>query len=152
MGKFFDSAIQLGVVNGKEVINVSSSQTEGFRDVTLTFMGEKDHSCAFVTMQQQCSKQGSAFSSHGDTNSQLENTFNNLNVHIIEEKVEPFRNSWGVKRNLLRHLVLVQLAWKFCLLDEALIKIKIKNKKLLGMRSFNSVCGKFVQRVLNRMF
>ena len=56
---FPDGAIKPGVVNGNEVINVSSCQTEGFRDGTRTSLGEKDHSCAFVIMQQ-VSKQRSA--------------------------------------------------------------------------------------------
>ena len=85
MGKFPDGAIKPGVVNGNEVINVLSCQTEGFRDGTRTYLGEKDHSCAFVIMQQ-VSKQGSAVSAHGDTNTLLENTIANLNVHIVEEK------------------------------------------------------------------
>ena len=60
---FFDNAIKLGVVNGDEVINVSSCQTEGFRDGTRTFLGEKDHRCAFVIMQQ-VREQGSAIGAH----------------------------------------------------------------------------------------
>ena len=90
---FSDGAIKPGVVNGNEVINVSSCQTEGFRDGTSP--GEKDHSCAFVIMQQEVSEQGSAISAHGDTNTLLENTIANLNVHIVEEKVEHFRNFLG---------------------------------------------------------
>ena len=77
-----DGAIKPGVVNGNEVINVSSCQTEGFRDVTRTSPGKKDHSCAFVIMQQQVSEQGSAISAHEDTNTLLGNTIANLNVHI----------------------------------------------------------------------
>ena len=92
---FPDGAIKPGVVKGNEVINVSSCQTEGFRDGTRTFPGEKDHSCAFVIMQQQVSEQGSAISAHGDTNTLLENTTANLNVHIVEEKVEHFCNLPG---------------------------------------------------------
>ena len=92
---FADGAIKPGVVNGNEVINVSSCQIEGFRDGTRTSRGEKDHSCAFVIMQQQVSKQGSAISAHGDTNTLLENTIANLNVHIVQEKVEHFRNFPG---------------------------------------------------------
>ena len=91
---FPDGAIKPGVVNSNEVINVSSCQTEGFRSGTHTSPGEKDHSCAFVIMQQG-SEQGSAISAHGDTNTLLENTIANLNVHIVEEKVEPFRNFPG---------------------------------------------------------
>ena len=60
---FPDGAIKLGVY-GNEVINVSSCQTEGFRDGTRTSPGEKDHSCAFVIMQQ-VSEEGSAISAHG---------------------------------------------------------------------------------------
>ena len=37
---------------------------------------------------QQVSQQGSAISAHGDTNTLLENTIANLNVHIAEKKVE----------------------------------------------------------------
>ena len=48
MGKFFGLRYQ--IANGK-VINVSSCQTEGFRDGTRTSPGEKDHSCAFVIVQ-----------------------------------------------------------------------------------------------------
>ena len=92
---FPDGAIKPGVVYGNEVINVSSCQTEGFRDGTRTSPGEKDHSCALVIMQQQVSQQGSAISAHGDTNTLLENAIANLNVHIVEEKVEPFRNFPG---------------------------------------------------------
>ena len=54
----------------------------------------EDHSCAFVIMQQ-VSEQGSAISAHGDTNTLLENTIANLNVHIVEEKVEHFCNFPG---------------------------------------------------------
>ena len=90
MGKFFRWHHQTGGCNGNEVINVSSCQTEGFRDGTRTSPGEKDHSCAFVITQQQVSDQGSAISAHGDTNALLENTIANLNVHIFEEKVEHF--------------------------------------------------------------
>ena len=70
---FPDGAIKPGVVNGNEVINVLSCQTEGFRDGTRTSPREKDHSCAFIIMQQ-VSEQGSAISAHGDTNTLLENT------------------------------------------------------------------------------
>ena len=70
---FPDGAIKPGVVYGNEVINVSSCQTEVFRDGTCTSPGEKDHSCAFVIMQQQVSEQGSATSAHGDTYALLEN-------------------------------------------------------------------------------
>ena len=63
-----DGATKLGAANGNEVINASSRQTEGPRDGTCTSPGEKDHSCAFVIMQQQVSEQGSAISAHGDTN------------------------------------------------------------------------------------
>ena len=59
---------------------------------------EKDYCCAFVIMQQQVSEQGSAISAHGDTNTLLENMAANLNVHIVEEKVEPFRNFLGRKK------------------------------------------------------
>ena len=72
---FPDGAIKPGVVNGNEVINVSSCQTEGFRDGTRTSPGEKDHSCAF-------SEQGCAISAHGDTNTLLENTIANLDVCV----------------------------------------------------------------------
>ena len=41
------------------------------------------------------SEQGSAISAHGNTNKLLENTIANLNVHIVEEKVEHFRNFPG---------------------------------------------------------
>ena len=97
MGKFSDGAIKPGVVNGNEVIDVSSCQTQGFRDGTRTFLAEiqKDHSCAFVIMQQQVSEQWSAISAHGDTNTLLENTIVNLNVHIVMEKVEHFHNFPG---------------------------------------------------------
>ena len=64
--------IKPGVVYGNEVINVSSRQTEGFRDETRTSLGEKDHSCAFLIMQHQVSEQGSAISAHGDTNTPFE--------------------------------------------------------------------------------
>ena len=88
---FPDGATKPEVVNGIEVINVSSCQTEGFRDGTRTSLGEKDHSCAFTIMQQ-VSEQGSEISAHGDTNTLLENTIANLKVHIFEEEVEHFRN------------------------------------------------------------
>ena len=89
-----NGAIKPGVVNRNEVINISSCQTEGFRDGTRTSPKEKDDSCAFVIMQQ-VSEQESAISAHGDTNTLLENTIANLNVHIVEEKVEHFRNFLG---------------------------------------------------------
>ena len=54
---FPDGAIKPGIVNGNEVINVSSCQTKEFRDGTRTSQGEKDHSRAFVIMQQ-ASEQG----------------------------------------------------------------------------------------------
>ena len=92
---FPDGAIKPRVVNGNDVMNVSSCQTEGIRDGTCTSPGEKDHSCAFVIMQQQVSEQGSAISAHGETNTLLENTIANLNVHIVQEKVEHFRNFPG---------------------------------------------------------
>ena len=92
---FPNGAIKSGVVNGNEVINVSSCLTEGFREGTLTSPGEKDHSYAFVIMQQQVSEQGSAISAHGNTNILLENTIANLYVHIVEEKVEHFPNFLG---------------------------------------------------------
>ena len=76
-----------GFVNGNEVINVLSCQTEGFRDGTRTSPEEKDRSCAFVIMQQ-VNEQGSAISAHEDTNTLLENTIANLNVHIVEENVK----------------------------------------------------------------
>ena len=44
---------------------------------------------------QQVSEQGSAISAHGDTNRLLEHTIANLNVHIVQEKVEHFRNFPG---------------------------------------------------------
>ena len=91
---FLDGAIKPGVVNGNEVINVPSCQTEGFRDGTRTSLGEKDHSCTLVIMQQ-VHEQGSAISVHGDTNTLLENTIANLNVRIVQEKVEHFRNFLG---------------------------------------------------------
>ena len=91
---FPDGAIKPGVVNGNEVINLSSCQTEGFRDGTRTSLREKDYSCAFVIMQQ-ASEQRSAISAHGDTNTVLENTIPNLSVHIAEKKVEHFRNFPG---------------------------------------------------------
>ena len=68
---------------------------KGFRDGTRTSLGEKDYSCAFVIMQQQVSNQGSAISAHGDTNALLENSIANLNVRIVQEKVEHFRNFPG---------------------------------------------------------
>ena len=92
MGKFSRWRHQTGGCYGNEDINVSSCQTEGFRDGTHTSPGEKDHSCAFVIMLQQVSEQGSAISAHGNTNTLLENTIANLNVHIVQEKVEHFRN------------------------------------------------------------
>ena len=92
---FPNGTIKPGVVNGNEVINVSSCQTEGFRDGTHTSPGEKDHSCASVIMQQQVSEQRSEISAHGDTNTLLENTIAIRNVHIFEEKVEHFRNFPG---------------------------------------------------------
>ena len=87
-------AIKPGVVYGSEVINVSSCQTEGFRDGTRTSPGEKDHSCALVIMQQ-VSEQGSAISAQGDTDTRLENTIATLNVHIVEEEEEHFCNFPG---------------------------------------------------------
>ena len=89
-------SLKPGVVNGNEVINVSYCQTEGFRDRTHTSPGENDNSCAFVIMQQEDSEQGSRISAHGDINSLLENTIANLNVHIVEEKVEHFRHFPGL--------------------------------------------------------
>ena len=74
-----------------------SCQTKGFRDGTRTSPGVKDHSWAFGIMQQ-ASEQGSAISAHGDTNTlleKLENTIANLNVHIVQEKVEHFHNFPG---------------------------------------------------------
>ena len=95
MGEFSRWRHQTGdFVDGSEVIGVSACQAEGFRYGTRTSLGEKDHSCTFVIMQQ-VSEQGSAISAHGDTNTLLENTIANLNVHIIEEKVEHFRNFPG---------------------------------------------------------
>ena len=91
---FPDGAIKPGVVYGNAVINVSSCETEGFRGWTRTSPGEKDHSCAFVIMQQ-VGEQGSAISTHGDTNTLLENTIANLNVHIFQEEVEHFCNFPG---------------------------------------------------------
>ena len=52
-------------------------------------------SCAFIIMQQQVSEQGSAISAHGDTNTLLENMIANLNVHIVQEKVEHFHDFLG---------------------------------------------------------
>ena len=95
---FPNGAIKPGVVYGNEVINVPSRQTEGFREGTRTSPGEKDHSCAFVIMQQQVSEQGSAISAHGDTDTLLENTIANLNVHIVEKEVEHFRNFPGCQK------------------------------------------------------
>ena len=71
---FPDRAIKLGVVKGNEVLNVSSCQTEGFRDGTHTSPGEKNYSCAFLIMRQQVNEQGSTTSAHGDTNTLLKNT------------------------------------------------------------------------------
>ena len=82
---FPDGAIKPGVVNGNQIINVSSCETEGFRDGTRTSPGEKDHSCTFVIMQQ-VSELASAL---------WKNTITNLNVHIVEEKVEYFPNFPG---------------------------------------------------------
>ena len=93
---FPHGAIKSGVVNGNEVINVSSCRTEGFfRDGTRTSPGEKDHSCDFEIMQQHVSERGREISAHGDTNTLLENTIANLNAHIVQEKVEHFRNFPG---------------------------------------------------------
>ena len=89
---FPDDAIKLGIVICNEIINVLSCQTEGFRDGTRTSPGVKDHSCTIVILQQQVSEQGSTISAHGDTSTLLENTITNLNVHIVKEKVEHFRN------------------------------------------------------------
>ena len=145
MGKFSQWRCQTRAIDGNEVINVSSCQTEGFRDGTRTSSGEKDHSCAFVIMQQQVSEQGSAIRAHGDTNTLLENTIANLTVHLVEEKGEHFVISWGVKRSMLRLLVLVQWARRFL---SILIYFLLRPSKLsptnLGMHSVNSVCGKFV--------
>ena len=145
MGEVVDSTIKMGVVNGNEVINASSCQIEGSRNGTRTSRGEKDRSCAFVILQQQVREQESAISAHGDINTLLENTITNLNVHIVEENVEHFRNSRGIKRNMLRPLVLVQWARSFLFI---LIDFLSRPSKLsltnLGMHSFNSVCGKFV--------
>ena len=91
---FPDGAIKPGVVYGNEVINVSSCQTEGFTEGNRTFPGEKDRRCAFV-IRQQVSKQGRAINAHGDTNTLLENMIANLNVHIVEEKVDHFHNFPG---------------------------------------------------------
>ena len=38
---------------------------------------------------------GNTISAHRDTNTLLENTIANLNVHIVQEKVENFRNFPG---------------------------------------------------------
>ena len=91
---FPDGTIKPEVVNGNKVINVSSCQTEGFRNGTRTSPGEKDHRCAFITVQQEISEQGSAIIAHGDTN-KMENMIANLNVHIVKEKVEHFYNLPG---------------------------------------------------------
>ena len=63
MGNFLDGTIKPGVVNGNEVINVLSCQTEGFRNGTHNSMGEKDHSCAFVcvTPKKRCQRQQQTF-------------------------------------------------------------------------------------------
>ena len=63
--------------------------------VKLKDLREKDHSCASVIMQQEVSDQRSTISAHGDTNTLLENTIANLNIHIVEEKVEHFCNFSG---------------------------------------------------------
>ena len=55
----------------------------------------KDLGMGHVIMQQQVSKQGSAISAQGDTNTLLEDTITNLNVHIVEEKAEHSRNFLG---------------------------------------------------------
>ena len=145
MGKFPNSAIKPGVVNGNEVINVLSCQTEEFRDGTHTSPGEKDHICAFVIMQQQVSQQVCAIIAHGETNTLLENMIAILNAHIVEDKVECFCNSRSVKRSMLYLLVLVKLAQRFL---SILIYFLSRPTKLsltnLRMRSFNSVCGKIV--------
>ena len=56
---------------------------------------------------------------------------------------------WGIKRSMLRLLVLAQWARRFLLIVIYFLskpsKFSLTN---LGMHSFNSVCGKFVQRVL----
>ena len=62
---------------------------------------------------QQVSEQGNTISALGYTKTLLENTIANLNVYIIEEKVEHFRNFQGVESSVLRLLVLVQWARKF---------------------------------------
>ena len=107
---------------------------------------------------QQVSEQGSAISAHGDTNTLLENTIANVNVHLVEEKVEHFCNflGRGVKRSMLRLLVLVQWARRFLSILIYFLsrpsKLSLTNLGMrpvnwlasLGMRSFNSVCGKFV--------
>ena len=56
---------------------------------------EKRITAALSLSPQQVSKKGSAISTHGDTNTLLENTIAYLNVHIVEEKVEHFRNFPG---------------------------------------------------------
>ena len=124
--------------------NVSSCQTEGFRDGTRTSPGEKDYSCAFVIMQQ-VSEQGSAIiSAHGDTVRKHDRQLTGMYT-LSRRKGSIFVISRGVKRGMLRLLVLVQWARRVL---SILIYFLSRPSKLsltnLGMRSFNSVCGKFV--------
>ena len=92
---FPDGAIKPGVLM---VMRSSTDHLVKLKDLGMGLVPprwEKDHSCAFVIMQQQVSEQGSAISVHRDTNTLLENTITNLNVHIVQEKVEHFRNFPG---------------------------------------------------------
>ena len=56
-------------------------------------------------MQQHVSEQGSTIGARGDTNTLLEKTIANLNVHIVKEKVEHFRNFPGRKKEHASFLV-----------------------------------------------
>ena len=53
------------------------------------------HAFVIIIIEQQFSEQRSAISAHGNTNTLLENTITNLNVHIVEKKMEHFRNFPG---------------------------------------------------------
>ena len=135
------------VVNGNEVINVSSFQTEGLTDVTHTSAGEKDHSCAFEIMQQLVSEQGSAKGAHrghqytvGKHDRQTECTH-----YRGSEKVEHFHNFPGRLKEHALSFGKVHYAWRFLSILIYFLERPSKHSLTnLGMRSFHSVCVRFV--------
>ena len=139
---FPDCAIKLGVVN--EVINVLSCQAEGYRDGTRTFPGEKDPSCPFVIMQQ-VSKQRSTISAPGIPIHCWKTRSPTRMSTLLRRKWSIFVISWGVKRSSFFFWYWSSGLGDFCLYlytsCQGPQNFLLPN---LGMRSFNSVCGKFV--------